>query len=395
MSRQKIGLALSGGGSRAIAFHLGCLRALHELGILDRVEVISTVSGGSVIGALYAAKDQSFEEFESETRNLLRQGLFRPAIRVAIKTTEGLKAIACWLLLVLSNLVRLPIVGLIWFVSLFLSPRRKKRWRSFYPPLFVRFASRTTILRRVLDNKFSGIRITEMSEARPLLIINAADLRTGSAFYFSRSSSGSWRLGKLADNNISLSHAVTASAAYPLFLPVLDETIAFDKRDGSRREERVNLTDGGVYDNLGLAPLWPDRDPSVSLNVSELDTIICCRAGYGLRFDPPSQFLLARLKNAFFCVYDRTQNAAIKRLFDLKEVGKLQGFIVPYLGQDDNRLKYPPTDLISRETAYDYPTDFFAMPDWWIDRLSRRGEQLTKALIREHMPTVVPQESNN
>ena len=49
MSRKEapetIGLALSGGGSRAIAFHLGCLRALHDLGVLEKVGVISTVSG--------------------------------------------------------------------------------------------------------------------------------------------------------------------------------------------------------------------------------------------------------------------------------------------------------------------------------------------------------------
>jgi hypothetical protein len=32
-----IGLALSGGGSRAIAFHLGCLRALQERGVLQKV----------------------------------------------------------------------------------------------------------------------------------------------------------------------------------------------------------------------------------------------------------------------------------------------------------------------------------------------------------------------
>ena len=51
----KIGLALSGGGSRAIAFHLGCLRALNRLGLLERVAVLSTVSGGSVIGACFHA----------------------------------------------------------------------------------------------------------------------------------------------------------------------------------------------------------------------------------------------------------------------------------------------------------------------------------------------------
>lgn len=49
----KIGLALSGGGFRAAFFHVGVLARLAELGILPRVEVISTVSGGSIVGAAY------------------------------------------------------------------------------------------------------------------------------------------------------------------------------------------------------------------------------------------------------------------------------------------------------------------------------------------------------
>lgn len=171
-----------------------------------------------------------------------------------------------------------------------------------------------------------------------------------------------------------------------MLLPAIDETLPFNKRDGSRREERVILTDGGVYDNLGLAPLWPDRDPSVSLNVAEVDTIICCRAGYGLRFDPPSQFLIARLESAFSCIFDRAQNASMNRLFDLKAAGRLKGFLLPYLGQDDARLAHAPDDLVAREEAYSYPTDFSAMSDEWIDKLSRRGEQLTKALVAQYMP---------
>ena len=51
-TRPDIGLALSGGGSRAMAFHLGCLRALHDEGLLDQVATISAVSGGSVLAAL-------------------------------------------------------------------------------------------------------------------------------------------------------------------------------------------------------------------------------------------------------------------------------------------------------------------------------------------------------
>ena len=50
--REKWGLALSGGGFRASFFHLGVLARLAEMDLLRRVEVISTVSGGSIIGAL-------------------------------------------------------------------------------------------------------------------------------------------------------------------------------------------------------------------------------------------------------------------------------------------------------------------------------------------------------
>ena len=46
--KKKIGLALSGGGYRAAAYHVGTLRALHKLGILNKVDVISSVSGGSI-----------------------------------------------------------------------------------------------------------------------------------------------------------------------------------------------------------------------------------------------------------------------------------------------------------------------------------------------------------
>jgi predicted acylesterase/phospholipase RssA len=50
----KLGLSLAGGGFRASLFHVGVLRRLAELDILRRVEVLSTVSGGSITGALYA-----------------------------------------------------------------------------------------------------------------------------------------------------------------------------------------------------------------------------------------------------------------------------------------------------------------------------------------------------
>src|ERR1700733_11095257 len=49
----KVGLALSGGGFRASLFHIGVLARLAELDVLRHVEVLSCVSGGSIIGAYY------------------------------------------------------------------------------------------------------------------------------------------------------------------------------------------------------------------------------------------------------------------------------------------------------------------------------------------------------
>lgn len=53
MTRAKMGLALAGGGFRASLFHLGVLRRMAELDLLRHVQVLSTVSGGSIVGALY------------------------------------------------------------------------------------------------------------------------------------------------------------------------------------------------------------------------------------------------------------------------------------------------------------------------------------------------------
>ena len=386
ISAPKIGLALSGGGARAMAFHLGCLKALHELDILPHVKALSTVSGGSVIGAIYVATDAPFDVFEERVRAALKRGLLWPTIRTTFVTKEGPKALACFIILGLQNMFFLALNWAIWIFAMTLPARIRRNWRPpNLRPSMRRFASRTTILRQAIDNElFKGIRLSDLKDRKPLLIVNAAELRTGSAFYFSPSESGSWRLGRLARNDLGLAYAVAASAAYPVFLPAMQEDLPFDKRDGSRRVERIMLTDGGVYDNLGLAPFWPDRDPSISLNVDSFDTIICCRAGYGLRHDSPGQFLIGRIFSAFTCLLDRSQNAAIKRLYELRENNKLRAVFIPYLGQDDSRLKFRPSDLVTREEAYSYPTDFSPMDSAWIDRLSRRGEQLTKALIAEH-----------
>ena len=78
MAEPTIGIALSGGGSRAIAFHLGCLRALHDQGILDQVKILSTVSGGSVIGALYTLTDGLFQNSRTASGQFSSAVLYGP-----------------------------------------------------------------------------------------------------------------------------------------------------------------------------------------------------------------------------------------------------------------------------------------------------------------------------
>ena len=79
----------------------------------------------------------------------------------------------------------------------------------------------------------------------------------------------------------------------------------------------------------------------------------------------------------------------VSRLFDLKASGRLANFVLPYLDQDDLELKFAPPDLVPRASVAGYGTNFSAMPEEWIDRLSKRGEQLTLAVIKEHAPELM------
>jgi NTE family protein len=384
----KIGLALSGGGSRAIAFHLGCLRALNQLGLLDRIDVLSTVSGGSVIGAYLHAHQGDFASFEVKIREILSQGLVRRMGR-KLFSPLGLK-VTCTFALIGFVAFCVAVIRIVLNVLALITPRsiagHFERFEIRSP--LHRFASRTSLLEAALDDLlFGGASLSDLP-AKPHLVINASELRTGSAFRFGTMESGSWRWGKLHRNHVAVAHAVAASAAYPLFLPAFDESFTFDKK-GTLNSDRVILTDGGIYDNLGLGCLWPDRSADVSLNVLSVDTIICCSAGYGLRQEPPSQFFFARMLSVFSTLFDRAQNASIHRLHEAQRSGQIKNFIFPYLGQLDKALPNPPANLVRREEAHAYPTNFSAMSPDWIDRLSLRGEQLTLCLARAYIPHLI------
>jgi len=337
---------------------------------------------------MYVVHQGDFDEFELKVRTLLRQGLVAPALVTAFTSWEGPKALLCFGMLALEALLSLPLR----MTHIIASLAGWGHQITLGPPRFRRFASRTTILERTIDRLlFEGAVLSDLADnGRPKWTAVATELRTGSAFYFGAKTVGSWRLGRINPARVTIAHAVTASAAFPLLLPALDDLLTFEKPDGARSSERITLTDGGVYDNLGLATLWPDRDPAVSLDVEPVDTIIACRAGDGLRMGAPSLFFLARMSATVATIHERAQNAAMKRLFDLKKDGRLRSFVLPYLGQVDARLREAPADLVPRDEVTNYPTDFSPMTEDWIERLSRRGEQLTLALVRENAPELLP-----
>lgn len=372
--RVRIALALSGGGSRAIAFHLGCLRALNARGILTDIGQMSSVSGGSVIAALYCSGGGDFEEFERRARSMLSKGFLIPSVGIAFTTLEAVKAFAAVVPLIIDRAAAVVIGTALRLIGL----KRLTKGAWFRASPFRRWASRTTILRRTFSRTYGGTMLSQLRTDRPKLILVACELRAKAAFYFTSERIHCWRYGDAPITGVEVADAVSASAAYPAALPAIDRRFKFGPGDETTR---VVLTDGGVYDNLGLSPFWPDRDPRVGLAVEPVDHIIACRAGYGLGIDEAPSFFPSRMTAAFNSVFARAQNSTMGRLFDLEAAGRIGGFTLAYLGQDDGRLGGLPEGFVTQAEVADYPTDFSAMSEEWIDRLSLRGEQLMGLLM--------------
>lgn len=166
LSRPRIALALSGGGFRASIFHLGAIRRLAEMGWLERVDVLSTVSGGSLLGA-YAV--QRWQDMLQGGGNWLSfdEHIATPFLRL-LQTRNFIRD---WL-------IRIPLV-----------PLRK---------LFDRTYTRTTLASNLYSERFYGNMNCDQLPARPYLIMNATSLQSIRAWRFTRAGLGDSRLGHAA-----------------------------------------------------------------------------------------------------------------------------------------------------------------------------------------------------
>ncbi|MDQ5808611.1 MAG: patatin-like phospholipase family protein [Actinomycetota bacterium] len=210
-------VCLSGGGFRAMLFHAGTLWRLSELGILGGVKRVSSVSGGSITAAQLAlAWPVAPDDFEQE--------VVKPLRKLASGTID-VPAVLLGLLLPGTTIAQ--------------------RAAGMYR-------------RRLLGAKTLG----DLPET-PRFVFNASNLATGALFRFTQPYVGDWRIGIVPDHDVPLATAVAASAAFPPPLSPLRLKLPADGwdlrgaelTDPSYRSE-VKLSDGGVYDNLGLETAW-------------------------------------------------------------------------------------------------------------------------------------------
>jgi len=378
-----IGVALSGGGSRAAAFHLGCLRALHDRGLLPRVRVVSGVSGGALLAALYAYGPHDFAVFDAQAQQLLRTGLEWAVVQRLLTSPRGAQAIL--------NVASLPIVTAATFAQ------RAAAAVGMTPavgaghgngPIQLRRVNRTTAFVDVLaERAFTDRMMAQVTHPDLDVVLTACDLGTGGAVRFGSRVSACSQFGTII-SDVPVASAVAASAAYPAFLPALEERYRIRGRAGDEFERVLLLTDGGVYDNLGLSVLDVERDEGFTPHVYKVKYVIACDAGDGPLTPAAPHIWPSRMRRVVSVMHGRAQHGERGRLYAAAAAGKLSGFVYAQLGMRDNRLPIPVADLVPRDAVVGHTPNFRAMSRENLNMFSTRGEQLVRVLLPYYCPSL-------
>ena len=379
---KSIGLALSGGGSRAVAFHLGTLRALEDLQLLDEIKIISGVSGGALMTGLIGYTDEPFDKVDAKTVAFLKRGLVRPALIKLINPRRAFQVLAAFTLVPLLT-VLLKVISSV--ASIIPGGAKIITALNHWDLPIPRWYSRTHVFADAIGALVGERSCNAKTRQNKNVVFNACELRTGTAFRMSNERFGSWRLGSAPACELRLADAIAASAAYPPILPPLDWRLSFERK-GETQAHRIVVTDGGVFENLGVSVMEPGRDPKKSVIIYKPDIIIASDAGIG-QFEGTELPLSwrRRMIQVFSAVMRKVQDATKQRLHKYIEAGDIDRFVYVHLGQIDERVFLKPANWIDRDSAVHYPTDFSAMPDEMIAVLSARGESITRALITEYL----------
>ena len=221
----KIGLTLSGGGVRAIVFHLGVLSRLADEKLLEKIQMISTVSGGSLLlGMIYQSngnKWPSSDEFHATCLSFVKNCILKRNLQFNI---------------ILRTL--------------------------FWPfPYFGK--GRASIvaasLRKCWELKAG---LNDLAEY-PRWIINGTAIESGKCWQFiPNKRMGDYILNYAELPDLSLSQTLGASAGVPMLLgPLTIKTSNYkwfsygannQKIEHKPIFKRLHIWDGGAYDNLGV-----------------------------------------------------------------------------------------------------------------------------------------------
>jgi NTE family protein len=291
----KLGLALSGGGFRAAFFHVGVLARLADAGLLRGVRVISTVSGGAIVGALYylhvlrlleskadgSINDLDYREIVEQiardfpvavARNVRGRAVVNPLKNFAMALFRGY-----------SRTYRIAeLYERFFYAGIWENARghESAEPRRFVPEL--RIAMPDLLIRPhgwAGDTAFDPDKDNEgRNAAVPILLINAASLNSGHNWRFEARYMGEPDVGNPAvdeaDKNtrfartrydqlpehlqrFKLGAAVAAAAAFPILCRPVDIRDLFVASNG--KQVTVKLMDGGAHDNQGVEGLL-DRD---------------------------------------------------------------------------------------------------------------------------------------
>ncbi|MCC8966151.1 patatin-like phospholipase family protein [Bradyrhizobium sp. Pear76] len=217
-----VALSLSGGGYRAMVFHVGALYRLNEIGLLGKLARISSVSGGSITAGVLGLL---WDELQFSNGKTAKFDLLVDRIRAMADTTVDAGAV----------------IGGI-FSSLSISEK---------------------VARSYDDVLFKGAKLKDLPDdsqkKAPRFVINATNVQSSALWRFSRPYMGDYLVGLVKDPDVSLCTAVAASSAFPPILSpmVLPIGQKVEAPPGSQLNRppfttQAVLSDGGVYDNLGL-----------------------------------------------------------------------------------------------------------------------------------------------
>jgi predicted acylesterase/phospholipase RssA len=209
-----IGIALSGGGSRAANFSAAVMFELDEqLQLLDKATAISSVSGSSLPAAYYGLYGRDTSRWN------------RDEVRTQMKKDFEER----------------------WIWSWFLPQNALRYWTTNF--------SRSDIMKDVLDsNLYHGSTFANMSSGRPHVLINSTSLALGKKFIFSNE-----KFKKDLNSRIDtypVANAVMASSAFPGAFHDMTLYKYAASQGTSQEQEYEHLIDGGPFDNLGVTTLF-------------------------------------------------------------------------------------------------------------------------------------------